>query len=84
MKRKSITHTLILSSLFFCLGISFMRQTTDKDVLIFDNIEALAASETFTTWSCDGTNKRECCVNCGVCKSHVHGTGKLTGYHTCN
>lgn len=80
----------ILFPLFISIGIIgyssskslFIGNTTDS--LILANVEALATTETNTSWNCDGTTKKECCMRCGKCNTHVHGTGKTSGSHSCS
>lgn len=83
MKKKALFPIIV------CVGIMgyssskelFIKNTTDSFLLT--NVEALAVTETETSWNCDGTKKNECCLRCGVCNTHVHGTGKTKGTHSC-
>ena len=80
----------IILPLFIGIGIMgylssknlFVDGTTNS--LLLSNVEALAITETNTSWICDGSNKKECRMRCGKCNTHVHGTGKTTGSHSCN
>jgi hypothetical protein len=51
--------------------------------LMSQNIEALTAGETSTTWNCVN-NTGNCSASCGQCGTSVSGKGDLTGTHRCN
>ncbi|WP_428994615.1 NVEALA domain-containing protein [Alistipes communis] len=62
--------------------VSSNRDTYSE--LMNANVEALTRGETETTWSCDGSDHKECEAYCGACGTSVSGRGQLRGRHSCN
>lgn len=79
---KSRIYILLGVNVLVCLCL-LSHETGNSHSLILCNTEALAYSETNTSWSCDASKKTECCIRCATCNTHVHGTGKQTGTHSC-
>lgn len=78
---------LSLSAITFIVGgvcSNMYPFSKSSNMLLLENVEALSVSETHTTWNCDGKNKKQCCKRCGACGTHVHGSGKVTGSHSCS
>ena len=65
-----------------CTNVFISNNTNDS--LLLENIEALTVTETHTTWNCDATNNKTCCLRCDACRTHVHGKGKMSGTHSCS
>lgn len=64
-------------------GIYVNQKVNTVSDLMLANVEALADSESNTSWTCDGW-WGDCSAYCGVCTTKVEGDGSLKGTHTCS
>ena len=84
MKKKLIILAGSLMALAICATTYFSANANSDVSLLMQNVEAVAQGEGATTsWNCSG-GVVHCSAKCGVCKTEVNGSGRLTGSHECN
>ena len=62
--------------------VGYRESSNDESSdLLLANIEALARGESYTSWSCDGSNPNTCKARCSKCGVEIEGTGVQKGEH---
>lgn len=84
MKKKVLFSLFIGIGVMVCFASKALFVSNTTDPILLANAEALATTETATSWNCDGSNSKVCSMRCGQCSTYVRGTGKTCGTHSCD
>ena len=85
MKKKFLTLQCIAAvAIAIFVGTRSQETNASCHEFLMQNVEAVAATETMTTMSCNSQNKIVCRFSCGACKTLIKGTGVQEGTHFCS
>lgn len=80
--KKNAFIALIAIVLVSAIYVGYRESSNDESSdLLLANIEALADGESYTSWTCDGSNPNPCSARCSKCGVEIKGTGVQKGEH---